>query len=55
MMIGKKNILIAKEMLKEYNIPITAEDTGGNRGRRIMMRSDTGKIYVRYTKGEERV
>lgn len=52
MMIGKKNILIAKEMLKEYKIPIVAEDAGGSMGRRIMMRSDTGKILMRYAKGD---
>jgi len=50
MMIGKKNLLIAKEILKEYKIPIVAEDTGGFRGRRIMMRSDTGKVFLKYTK-----
>lgn len=49
MLIGKKNILIAKEILKEYKIPIVAEDTGGFRGRRILMRSDTGKILLKYT------
>jgi len=49
MMIGRKNILIAKEILREYNIPITAQDVGGNKGRRIMMRSDTGKIFLKYT------
>ncbi len=49
MMIGRKNILIAKEILREYGISITAEDTGGNRGRRILMRSDTGKIFLKYT------
>lgn len=50
MMIGRKNIVIAKEILKEYNIPIIAEDIAGNKGRRIMMRSDTGKIFLKYTK-----
>jgi len=54
MMIGRKNILIAQEVLKEYGIPITAKDVGGERGRRIMMRSDTGKIFLKYIKnGEE--
>lgn len=48
LMIGRKNILIAKEILKEYNIPITAQDIGGDKGRRIMMRSDTGKIFLKY-------
>lgn len=54
MMIGRKNILVAKEVLKEYGIPIVAQDTGGEKGRRIMMRSDTGKIFLKYLKkGEE--
>lgn len=54
LMIGRKNILIAKEILKEYRIPITAHDIGGERGRRIMMRSDTGKIFLKYTQKGER-
>ncbi len=53
MMIGRKNILIAKEILQEYGIPITAQDVGGTRGRRILMRSDTGKVFLKYTRGEE--
>ncbi len=48
MLIGKKNILIAKEILKEYNIKVVANDVGGFRGRRIMMRSDTGKVTLKY-------
>ncbi len=51
MMIGKKNVIIAKEMLRQYNIKVSAEDTGGNTGRRILLRSDTGKVMLRYTKG----
>ncbi|MEA3374372.1 MAG: chemotaxis protein CheD [Campylobacterota bacterium] len=53
MMIGRKNILIAKEILREYGIPITAQDVGGEKGRRIMMRSDTGKIFLKYTQKSE--
>ena len=48
MMIGRKNILIAKEILREYSISISAQDVGGDRGRRILMRSDTGKIFLKY-------
>lgn len=48
MMIGRKNILIAKEILKEHQIKITAQDVGGTRGRKILMRSDTGKIFLKY-------
>lgn len=54
LMIGRKNILIAREILREYRIPVVSHDVGGDRGRRIMMRSDTGKIFLKYiqnTKG----
>lgn len=54
MMIGRKNILIAKEVLREHNIKISAQDVGGVKGRRILMRSDTGKIMLRYTKEGEK-
>lgn len=53
MMIGRKNILIAKEILNEYGIPIVAQDVGGERGRRIMMRSDTGRVFLKYIKNGE--
>jgi chemotaxis protein CheD len=51
-MIGKKNVMIAKEILAQYYIPIKAEDTGGNNGRRIMMITDVNKIMLKYTKNE---
>ncbi|QOY55783.1 chemotaxis protein CheD [Candidatus Sulfurimonas marisnigri] len=53
MMVGRKNILIAKEILREYGIPIVAQDVGGEKGRRIMMRSDTGKVFLKYTKSSD--
>lgn len=48
-MIGKRNVLTAKEILEEFKIQITAEDTGGSVGRRIMLRSDTGKVFMKYS------
>jgi len=51
-LIGQKNILIAKEVLREYGIPIRAEDTGGNNGRRIMMISDVNRIILKYVQNE---
>jgi chemotaxis protein CheD len=48
MMIGKRNIMVAKEILKEYRIPILAEDTAGQFGRKISMTSDTGKVMMNY-------
>ncbi len=46
--IGKNNILIAKEVLQNNGIQITAEDTGGYVGRKIIMRSDDGSVYMKY-------
>ena len=51
-MIGQKNMLIAKEILRQYTIPIKAEDTGGNNGRRIMMISDANRIMLKYVANE---
>ena len=51
-LIGQKNVLIAKEILRQWNIPIKAEDTGGNNGRRIMMISDANRIILKYVQNE---
>jgi len=51
-MIGQKNVMIAKEILRQYLIPIKAEDTGGNNGRRIMMISDANRIILKYVQNE---
>jgi len=52
MMVGRKNIIIAQEVLDEYKIPIIARDVGGTRGRRILLKSDTGKILLKYIQEE---
>jgi chemotaxis protein CheD len=52
MMIGKKNAIIAEQILQEHNIPIVAYDLGGNRGRRIAMNSIKGSISLKYVKSE---
>ncbi|WP_041962406.1 chemotaxis protein CheD [Sulfurospirillum cavolei] len=51
-MIGQKNVMIAKETLRSLGIPIKAEDTGGNNGRRIMMISDANRIMLKYVQNE---
>jgi len=48
LMIGKKNIIIARDMLREMRIKIVASDVGGIYGRRILMDSQTGKIKLKY-------
>ena len=48
MMIGEKNILVAREILKEYKIMITAEDIGGQNGRKIQFDLERGKVMMKY-------
>lgn len=54
MMVGRKNIIIAQEVLDEYKIRIVAKDVGGSRGRRILMKTESGKILMKYLKEGER-
>ncbi len=45
--IGARNVSASKEMLKSLNIPIIAEDTGGNYGRTIEIHSENGKLMIK--------
>lgn len=47
MRIGPRNVESCKEMLKQYNIPLKAEDTGGNYGRTIEFDCSNGSLLVR--------
>jgi chemotaxis protein CheD len=42
--IGEKNIRLAIETLSREGIPIMRRDTGGAKGRKVTMRTDTGAI-----------
>lgn len=45
--IGERNVIATKTKLKELNIKIIAEDTGGNFGRTIILNSIDGSLQVR--------
>ncbi|WP_304543426.1 chemotaxis protein CheD [Sulfurimonas microaerophilic] len=49
MLIGEKNIMVAREILKEYKIAIVAEDVGKQQGRKIQFDLEQGKVYLKYT------
>ncbi|MFA6189514.1 MAG: chemotaxis protein CheD [Sulfuricurvum sp.] len=51
MMIGQKNIMVAREILKEYKIAIVAEDIGGQNGRKIQFDLQRGKVLLKYASG----
>lgn len=44
---GKKNIEMARKKLREWNIPIISEDTGGCYGRTIIFNTFTNEIHVK--------
>lgn len=47
MKIGERNVIATKEILQSLNIPIIAEDTGGNYGRTIEFYSNSGKLIIK--------
>lgn len=55
MMIGEKNILVAKEILKEYKISIVAEDVGGHNGRKIQFDLERGKVLLKYAQRSDMI
>ena len=47
MRIGPRNVEAVKIALRNHNIPIIAEDTGGNSGRTIEFNPETCKLNIR--------
>ena len=45
--IGKRNVDMCKELLKQWEIPLIAEDTGGNYGRNLSFSCETGILQIR--------
>lgn len=44
--IGDRNVAVAEELLREYRIPITRKETGGNTGFKISMNTETNLVDV---------
>lgn len=56
MKVGPRNVEAVKEALSKHNIPIVAEDTGGNSGRTIEFNPDTKLLNIRTaSKGEKNI
>jgi chemotaxis protein CheD len=45
--VGDRNISIAEDMLSDLNIPIIARDVGGALGRKVIISSVDGSVYVK--------
>jgi chemotaxis receptor (MCP) glutamine deamidase CheD len=48
--IGEKNADIAFQALKKEGIPVIGHSTGADKGRRILFRTATGEVLMRYVK-----
>ena len=46
---GKKNLKIARKILKKRGIPVVSEDTGGIKGRRVIFHTGTNEAIVMKT------
>ncbi len=46
--IGERNIVIAKQLLIEYGIPIIGTSVGGKTGRKIIFNTFTGEVMMKY-------
>lgn len=45
--VGRRNIQLAREVLATERLTLRAEDTGGNRGRKIIFHTHTGEVWLR--------
>ena len=52
--IGNNNILRVREVLKGLDVPLAAEDTGGNYGRTIDFYLETGMVKIKSMGKQER-
>ncbi len=50
--VGERNIVLAKELLKESGIPIVSSDLGGPTGRKIIFNTKTGAVLMKRLKSQ---
>lgn len=44
--VGERNILLARQLLREHDIRVISEDVGGIRGRKVIFNTMSGEILV---------
>ena len=49
--VGGRNIQIAKDILRNLNIKIVAENTGGSVGRKLVFETHTGQVLMKFLNG----
>jgi chemotaxis protein CheD len=51
--IGARNAEMGRRTLEEFDIPLVAEDVGGERGRSLRLETDTGDLVVKSASRDE--
>lgn len=46
--VGRKNVDMARQVMREENIPIVTENTLGERGRKLFFATSTGEVWMKY-------
>lgn len=52
--IGRRNIEMARKLLRFARLDVAVEDVGGSRGRKIMFNTGTGEIWLKRLKSMDR-
>jgi len=50
--LGRQNVEVARRILLEAQVPVVAEDVEGDRGRKVIFRTNDGTAMVRLLSGE---
>ena len=45
--VGRRNVEMAKKLLKFARLDIAAKDIGGNQGRKLMFHTQTGEVWIK--------
>ena len=45
--IGNRNAIAVKKILEELKIPLISEETGGNKGRTVILSTESGTVQIR--------
>jgi chemotaxis protein CheD len=49
--LGDANVDVARRFLRRVEVPIVAEDVGGDQGRKLVFQTDDGSVVVRMLRG----
>ncbi len=45
--VGERNILMTFDILKEFNVPVISQHTGGDKGRKIKFYTHSGEVHMK--------